>query len=118
MPWCHLLIGLPLGIAAVLFFLPAPLAWPTAAVLSGLSVFVGVKSWQAMRQAVVVGREAMKGKLAEVRSWNGREGLINYRGELWSAKGPETLRPGDWVAITDTEGLNAIVTRARATGTP
>lgn len=113
MPWCHLLLGLPLGVAAAFIFLPSAQAWPTAAILSALSVFVGVKSWQAMRQTVVTGREAMKGKLAEVRSWNGREGLINYRGELWSAKGPEALRPGEWVVITDMEGLKAIVARAR-----
>lgn len=112
MPWCHILIGLPLGVAAALLFLPPAQAWPTAALLSALSVFIGIKSWRAMRQAVVTGREAMKGKLAEVRSWNGREGLINYRGELWSARGPEALQPGDWVRITEIAGLKATVERA------
>lgn len=114
MPWCHLLIGLPVGIAAALLFLPPAQAWPTVAILSALSAFVGIKSWQAMRQAVVTGREAMKGKLAEVRSWNGREGLINYRGELWSARGPEALQPGDWVVIENLEGLKAVVQRAKS----
>lgn len=109
MPWCHLLLGLPLGVAAAFIFLPPAQAWPTAAILSALSVFIGVKSWQAMRQAVLTGREAMKGKLAEVRDWHGREGQINYRGELWSARGPEALRPGDWVTITGLEGLKVVV---------
>lgn len=114
MPWCHLLVGLPLGVWAALVFLPPPLAWPTAATLSAISVFVVVKSWQAMRQAILTGREAMKGKLAEVREWHGQEGQINYRGELWSARGPEALRPGDWVVIMDIEGLKAIVQKANS----
>jgi membrane-bound ClpP family serine protease len=114
MPWCHLLLGLPLGVVAAFIFLPPAQAWPTAAILSALTAFVGIKSWQAMRQAIATGREAMKGKLAEVRSWNGREGLINYRGELWSAKGPEALQPGDWVRITEIEGLKAIVQKTNS----
>jgi membrane-bound ClpP family serine protease len=98
-----------------MLFLPPAQAWPTVAIFSALSAFVGLKSWQAMRQSVAVGREAMKGKLAEVRSWSGREGLINYRGELWSAKGPEALQPGDWVRITELEGVRALVERVRLT---
>jgi membrane protein implicated in regulation of membrane protease activity len=115
MPWCHLLLGLPVGIAAAVLFLPPAQAWPTVAILSALSVFVGLKSWQAMRHSVAVGREAMKGKLAEVRRWSGRAGLIHYRGELWSAKGPEGLQPGDWVRITELEGVKALVERVSST---
>lgn len=112
--WCHLLLALPLVIAAAFIFLPSAIAWPTAVLLGVLSGFLSVKMWQAMRLAVVTGREAMKDKLAAVRSWSGREGQINYRGELWSAQGPEALRPGEWVIIKDIEGLKAIVQRANS----
>lgn len=112
--WCHLLLALPLVIAAAFIFLPPAIAWPTAALLGVVSGFLSVKVWQAMRQAVVTGREAMRDKLAAVRSWSGREGQINYRGELWGARGPEALRPGDWVVIKDIEGLKAIVQRAKS----
>ncbi|MBI3660776.1 NfeD family protein [Candidatus Acetothermia bacterium] len=113
--WCHLLlIGLPIALAATFVFLPAAQAWPIAAVLVGISAFLAVLMFKAMRRSVVTGREAMKGKLAEVRSWDGREGQINYRGELWSARGPQGLKPGEWVTMTDLEGLKVIVQRTQA----
>lgn len=109
--WCHLLFGMPLLALAAFLFLPPPLAWPTTAVLVAISAFLGVLMWQAMRQSAVTGAEAMKGKTALVRSWNGRQGQINYHGELWSARGPEALQPGEWVVISGLEGLKAIVQR-------
>ncbi|OGF53343.1 MAG: hypothetical protein A2Z21_07850 [Candidatus Fraserbacteria bacterium RBG_16_55_9] len=105
---------MPLLALAAYLFLPPSLAWPTTAVLVSISAFLGVKIWQVMRQAAVTGPEAMKGKLASVRSWSGHEGQINYHGELWSARGPEAFRSGDWVVITGLEGLKAIVQRATA----
>ncbi len=113
--WCHLLLGMPLLALAAFFFLPPRWAWSTTAILAVISAFLGMKMWQAMRQAVVSGPEAMKGKLASVQHWNGRAGQINYRGELWSARGPDDLRPGEWVIIADLEGLKAIVKRADST---
>ena len=47
------------------------------------------------RRPVVTGEEEMIGSRARVVDWHGQEGRVRVHGELWHAKGPAGLLPGE-----------------------
>lgn len=109
--WCHLLLGMPLIALGLFIFLPWQAALPVYGIVAFVSLVIWAKGLQALRLRVVTGMEGMLGEMAEVRSWNGREGIIAYNGELWGARSFEPLAAGDKVEIAGFEGLKALVQR-------
>lgn len=110
---CHLILGIPVISLALFAFMPFGVALPLYLVLTAFSAFVWWKVAQAMHVPVKGGTEGMSGQLAQVQSWNGREGRIIFHGELWTARSrdPEPPRPGARVRITGVEGLKAWVSQ-------
>ncbi len=108
---CHVILGIPVIGLGLFAILPFQLALPTYLVLFAISAVIWWKVSQAMHIPVQSGFEAMDGKSVRVRSWNGREGRVLYRGELWTARtrDPDPPRPGATVRIVDTEGLRVWV---------
>ncbi len=58
---------------------------------------------------VAIGPERIRGTVAEVQSWKGREGIVRFEGEIWEARSSQVLRPGMRVRVTGREGLVLIV---------
>ncbi|MFQ6059134.1 MAG: NfeD family protein [Anaerolineae bacterium] len=113
--WCHLLLLMPILGLALFAVLPLSLALPAYGVIAAVSLLLYGKIMQAMRMPAQTGREEMVGAVVEVVSEAGSEGLIRYKGELWTAMSKEKLRPGAEVVIVGFEGLRALV-RGRGQG--
>ncbi len=99
MPWCHLFLMMPLFGLGVFLVLPIAAAVPVYLIISTISLFIYAKIVKALHAPVATGHEHMIGKQALVVSALKPAGLINYRGELWTAISKEPLRPGDPVRI-------------------
>jgi membrane-bound serine protease (ClpP class) len=107
----HLLPLTPILGLALFWLLPLSVALPVYLVATIVSVVVFVVVLRAMKAPVAIGIESMLGRTAEVRTWNGHDGLIWCYGELWSAHSAEPLALGEKVEITGFEGLKALVQR-------
>jgi membrane-bound serine protease (ClpP class) len=64
-------------------------------------------------RAVVTGQEEMIGSRARVVDWQGQEGRVHVHGEVWRARGPAGLAPGQEVEVKAIEGLTVEVTPDR-----
>jgi membrane-bound serine protease (ClpP class) len=62
---------------------------------------------------VVTGQEEMIGSRARVVDWHGQEGRVHVHGEVWRARGPAGLAPGQEVKVKAIEGLTVEVTPDR-----
>lgn len=94
----------------------APLtALPPEAALAAAAIFgaviigsLGVVIWgmaqTAKKPAHRVG-EFFGGERVEVVEWAGAEGLVRVGGELWRARSPAPLAPGDGVRVVRADGL-------------
>ena len=51
------------------------------------------------------------GQIVEVREWEGTQGLVSLRGELWKAASDGPLTPGDKAIVREIEGLTLSVGR-------
>ncbi len=87
--------------------------WPAiaaASVASALFFFVALGlALKARQRAVVTGVEEMTGLVGRVVEWQAGTGAVQAHGEVWQARGPAALRPGDAVRIRRVEGLTLIV---------
>jgi membrane-bound ClpP family serine protease len=64
------------------------------------------------RSQPTTGREELKGKLVTVKTALRPEGLVMYRGELWTAVIDNgEAKPGEEVIITKTDGLKLVVSK-------
>ncbi len=83
------------------------------AVVGSIVAFIVYKVVRIHRQQPTTGREELKGKTAIVRTALKPEGLVFYRGDLWTAvlDGEGDAQPGEKVIITSTEGLKLHVTK-------
>jgi membrane-bound serine protease (ClpP class) len=96
-------------LGALLLFDPAGPAYQvsievavTIAATVGLFMALALtKAMTARRQPVEVGVHGLVGQIAVVR----RPGYVFANGELWHARGDETLQPGDEVVIEAVDGL-------------
>jgi membrane-bound serine protease (ClpP class) len=68
---------------------------------------------RSQRRPVVTGEEEMVGRRARVVDWQGQEGRVHVHGELWRARGPAGLVPGQEVEVRAIKGLTLEVTAAR-----
>ncbi|MDH3240363.1 MAG: nodulation protein NfeD [Alphaproteobacteria bacterium] len=83
-----------------------------SAVLSFTVFAMAAKAW---RRPVVSGREAMIGAAARVIDWQGTEGRVRIRSEVWRARGDQGFAPGDLVRVTAMDGLVLQVSPAAQT---
>ena len=60
---------------------------------------------RSQRRAVVTGQEEMVGSRARVIDWHGGAGRIRVHGEIWRARGPVDLAPGQEVRVRAIDGL-------------
>jgi membrane-bound serine protease (ClpP class) len=60
---------------------------------------------RSQRRAVVSGKEEMIGSVARVLDWQDSHGRVRVHGEIWQARGPIGLHPGQMVRISAIEGL-------------
>jgi membrane-bound serine protease (ClpP class) len=60
---------------------------------------------RSRRQPVTTGQEEMVGSRAHVIDWHGGEGRVRVHGEIWHARGPAALQPGQEVRVIGIDGL-------------
>ena len=68
---------------------------------------------RSQQRPVVTGQEEMIGSRARVLDWHGQEGRVHVHGEVWRARGPAGLAPGQEVKVKAIEGLTLEVTPDR-----
>lgn len=96
--------------------------WVVALVALALAAFAALGIWLALRtraRPVTTGREAMLGKLAEVRRRLDPDGMVFVEGALWQAISEEgAAEPGEWVRVVAIHDLRLVVRRIDADGAP
>ena len=75
-------------------------------------VFAIQRAVLAHRRRVVTGREELIGKTAVVRAALDPEGMVLFKGELWTAVSEKgRVEPGEEVSITKVDSLKLYVTK-------
>lgn len=115
--WCHLLLVVPVVIAALFIFLPWVVALPVALVLGLGTAVIVYQGARALRQPVVTGKEAMIGATGEAVSDLALEGLVRVGGELWVAEAPQPITKGTRVEVLEVSGAKMWVRELGATST-
>ncbi len=87
---------------------PAVLAGAAAAT-AGLFLFLLSMLLRSRRRAVVTGDEVLAGAEGETVSWQGDEGRVRLKGEIWLARAARPLQPGIRVKVIARTGLVLIV---------
>lgn len=101
---CHLLLGVPVVIAALFVFLPWAMALPIALVLAIGTAAIVYQGMRALRQPVVTGKEALVGLMGEAVSDLSPEGLVRVGSELWVAETSERISKGARVQVLEVRG--------------
>jgi membrane-bound serine protease (ClpP class) len=107
------LVAIAVGLATLFHNAPAPyhtsipLIVTVTAVLGGFWAFALGKAVAVRRRPVTVGPQEIVGMEGVVRDG----GLVFVRGELWRARSPEPLAPGQRVRVEDLDGLTLEVHR-------
>jgi membrane-bound serine protease (ClpP class) len=82
-----------------------PLILGTLAAAAAFSIFVLRTAWGTLRMKPSTGREALIGRIAEVRDG----GQVFLEGQLWTADGYGPFAPGEKVRVTGLEGNKLLV---------
>ena len=103
---CHLILFLPFFAVPLFWIFPFATALPLYLFVLGISLFLYFKIFQAMRQEVKTGHEAMLGKKGLVVEDIDPAGKIQYANEIWDAttRGSRLLK-GEQVKIHGIRGL-------------
>jgi membrane-bound serine protease (ClpP class) len=64
---------------------------------------------RSQRGAVITGKEEMVSSRARVIDWQGGAGRVRVHGEVWRARGPANLAPGQEVRVIAIDGLTVEV---------
>ena len=92
---------------------PLSITWPVIAATAVTTVVfvVGILGslMRSRTRPVRTGTEDMVGSTGEVVSWEGTEGRVRTHSEIWSARAPAALSPGQRVTVTGLEGLVLLV---------
>jgi membrane-bound serine protease (ClpP class) len=86
----HLIGGVALAAAALLLLL--------------MTMFA-----RSRQRPVTTGQEEMVGSQARVIDWQGGQGRVRVHGEIWQARGPAALQPGEEVRVIGIDGLTLTV---------
>ena len=107
---CHLILFLPIIAVSLFWIFPFYIALPLYLLILGISLFLYFKIFQAMRQKVKTGREAMLGKKGLVVEDIDPDGKIQYANEIWNATaGGRRFLKGEQVKIIGIRGLVLLV---------
>lgn len=107
---CHLILFLPFFAVPLFWILPLATALPLYFLVLGISLFLYFKIFQAMRQQVKTGREAMLGKKGMVVEDIDPDGKVQYANEIWDATaGGSCFLKGEQVKIMGIRGLVLLV---------
>jgi len=60
---------------------------------------------RSQRRAVITGQEQMVGSIGRVIDWSAGQGHVRVHGEIWQARGPAGLSPGQKVRIKAVDAL-------------
>jgi membrane-bound serine protease (ClpP class) len=89
------------------------IAWPVlvGAALSSVLILTLVLGFaiRARQRPAVTGAEEMIGLEGEVVGWDGTRGAVRVHGEVWDARGPESVKPGGHVRVVRRDGLTLTV---------
>jgi membrane protein implicated in regulation of membrane protease activity len=113
---CHLIFLVPLAGIPLFWILP----WGYALLINILLWIVfgslGYKIIKAMMLPAYGGIRGLVGSQVEVISktvfGSYSQYLVKVGGELWTARSPENLVPGDKASVEDLDGIKLVVTRA------
>jgi membrane-bound serine protease (ClpP class) len=67
---------------------------------------------RSRKHPVVTGKEALLGAEGEAVAWDGEEGRVRIKGEIWRARSRGALQPGSRVKVVDRDGLVLVVESA------
>jgi len=113
---CHLVLLMPVFGLALFWLLPFGYALPINVFLWATSAFLYYQTARAMRQPRQDGFESLIGTHAEVVStqspaYYAAPYLVKTGGELWTARSPDVLQPGEMVSVAATDGISLVVER-------
>lgn len=109
--WCHVLLMMPLLGLELFVVLPWPVALPSYLVMVAGSLALYAKVFQAMREPVRTGREAMLDAVVTVTKDTASQRQVRYYNELWSAVSEHQLAVGERARIVGFDGLRLVVRR-------
>jgi membrane-bound serine protease (ClpP class) len=89
--------------------LSLPVVAAAAAASATFFILVLAVLVRSRRRAVVTGAEALLGAEGETLFWQGAEGRVRVRGEVWRARAKGPLEPGMRVKVIAREGLVVVV---------
>jgi len=102
------------GIAA--FVIGAIIMFPVVAaatvLTAALLMLVLAMLLRSRKRPIVSGKEALLGAEGETVAWDGAEGRVRVRGEIWRARSSGALDPGTRVKVIDRDGLVLVVAPA------
>jgi membrane-bound serine protease (ClpP class) len=77
------------------------------AAISSAALFIVVLAalLRSRKRPVVTGSEALIGAEGETVAWQGSEGRVRVKGEIWLARSDASLAAGDHVSVVDRDGL-------------
>lgn len=81
----------------------------TAIASAALFVLVLAVLLRSRKRPVVTGGEALIGAAGEAVAWQGREGRVSIKGELWRARAAAPLQAGAAIKVIDRDGLVLVV---------
>lgn len=105
------IMSLPLLGIALFLVLPFAAALPAYLAVVVFSAFYLWLMMRAMRLPKRTGTRQMIGSMVTVLDWKGNSGQVICEGEIWhaAAKGSQTFRKGERVAVTRINGLTLLV---------
>jgi membrane-bound serine protease (ClpP class) len=75
------------------------------AVTAGFFLLVLSMLLRSRRRPVITGKEALIGAEGVVVAWQGDEGRVRVKGEIWRAHAPRALAPGARIKVVGRDGL-------------
>jgi membrane-bound serine protease (ClpP class) len=94
------------------FSLALPVVAAATVVTAALLLLVLAMLLRSRKRPVVTGKEALLGAEGEAVAWDGEEGRVRVRGEIWRARSSGALNPGTRVKVIDRDGLVLVVAPA------
>jgi membrane-bound serine protease (ClpP class) len=87
------------------FAISLPVLAGVTLVTSSLFLIVLGLLLRSRRRPIVTGNEALIGAEGETVAWQGVEGRVRIRGEIWRARASRPLEPGKRIKVLEREGL-------------
>src|SRR6266581_1546556 len=91
------------------FDLSLPVVAGTTVVTAGFFLLVLSMLLRSRRRPIVAGQEALLGAEGEAVAWQGEEGRVRVKGEIWRARAIGPLQPGTRVRVIGRDDLVLVV---------